>query len=225
MARILVVINEFDAPPGLAGERIVARGWSFDGVNPHGFGRLPTAHTDYGGLVVLGGGQDAWDDAGFPAFKDILRLIRTFDDARKPVLGLCLGGQLLARAFGGSVRRMAGGFERGLIEARSVASPPSIVPPAGASFRTMSWHQDAFTLPPGAVPLLTGDHCASQGFRAGHLCFGFQCHLEATPDIVRVWIRNAKRDMADLESEMARHFPEAMASGTAIIDAWLDLVK
>ena len=132
---VLVIVNAVDAPAGRIAERIAARGWCAEEVLPHrpGAAALPPDASAHDALVVLGGAQDAWDDAGFPAFADELRLLRAFDAAGKPVLGICLGAQLMARAWGAAVRRMANGaFERGLEPMRRVAPEP-LLDAAGAA--------------------------------------------------------------------------------------------
>ena len=97
--RVLVVVNAKDAPAGLVAERIAARGGAIVMVLPHDGAPLPETPTGYDGLVVLGGTQDAWDDADFPAFAAIRRLCRMFDKQGRPVLAICLGAQLLAQAL------------------------------------------------------------------------------------------------------------------------------
>lgn len=225
---ILVIVNAPDAPAGLIAERIAARGWRADAVPPHGGARLPSTPADHDALVVLGGAQDAWDDAGFPAFADEIRLMRAFDAADKPVLGICLGVQLMARAWGAAVRRMGGGaFERGVVAMRRTAAEP-LLDAAGEAPALVSWHRDTFDLPEGAVLFLSSDACAHQGFRIGNASWGFQCHVEATPAILGRWLEKApgiaapERDR--VVADCGPRFAATAAAGAAIIDAWLDRV-
>ena len=232
---LLVVQNSAEAPPGLLGERIAKRSWRMELVCPHdrdadsGFG-LPQSIQDYDALAVLGGPQDAWDEERHPALAGIVGLLRRFLDTGRPVLGICLGGQLLARALGAPVRRMAKGYERGLIP---MTPPPgaslSILPPG--PLRLASWHQDSFDLPQGAELLLSSDSCRHQVFRAGDKVYGFQCHIEATPAIVKGWAdRPEDRDpeaaralRARIETESAQYFQQTMTDAVQIIENWLDL--
>lgn len=226
---VLVIVNATDAPAGLVAERIAARGGRADQRFPHApGGALPPSADDHDGLVVLGGAQDAWDDARFPAFADELRLMRAFDAADKPVLGICLGAQLLARAWGAAVRRMEGGaFERGLVRMRRTAPEP-LMAGAGEAPLLASWHRDTFDLPEGASLFLSSEICPHQGFRVGAASWGFQCHVEATPEILGGWLETSPTldaaERARIAADCGPRFAPAAAAGGAIIDAWLDRV-
>lgn len=228
---VLVIVNAADAPAGQIAERIAARGWRADQVLPHapGAAALPSDASAHDALVVLGGAQDAWDDTGFPAFADELRLLRAFDAAGKPVLGICLGAQLMARAWGAEVRRMPGGaFERGLVPMRRVAPEP-LLDAAGDAPLLASWHRDTFDLPAGATLFLSSEVCAHQGFRIGNASWGFQCHVEATPAILGRWLEKspnlpvAERDR--ITADCGTRFAPAARAGAKIIDAWLDRIS
>ncbi|SBW07202.1 putative GMP synthase (glutamine-hydrolyzing) [uncultured Alphaproteobacteria bacterium] len=228
---LLVIVNAPDAPAGRLAERIAARGWRADEVLPHapGVAPLPASDAGYDALAVLGGAQDAWDDSGFPRFADELRLMRRFDAAGKPVLGICLGAQLMARAWGAEVRRMeTGAFERGLVPMRRVAAEP-LLDAAGDAPLLTAWHRDTFDLPDGATLFLSSAMCAHQGFRIGNASWGFQCHIEATPEILGRWLEKspqiptAERDR--VVADCGPRFAVAARAGAAIIDAWLDRVS
>jgi GMP synthase (glutamine-hydrolysing) len=228
--RVLVVVNALDAPAGQVIARIAARGGVAVEIPAHAAGaKLPETFAAYDALVVLGGAQDAWDDTGFPAFAAIRALMRGFDAEDRPVLAICLGAQLLAQAHGAAVRRMTAGFERGLTPMRAVRPPPDVpdlIAAAGRDPILASWHRDSFDLPEGAHLLLSSAACTHQAFHVGRASFGFQCHIEATPEIVGGWIAKS-RDRAAVEplkDQLGPRFDAASRAGTAIIDAWLDLV-
>lgn len=228
--RVLVVVNAANAPSGLVSARIAARGGAMVEIAPHAEGEsLPGTPRGFDALVVLGGAQDAWDDAGFPAFAAIRALMRSFDAQGLPVLAICLGAQLLAQAHGAAVRRMESGFARGLTPMRALPPPvgvPDLIAAAGSAPLLTSWHRDTFDLPEGASLLLTSETCAHEAFHVGRASFGFQCHIEATPEIVGGWIANSRDPaaVAPLADQLGPRFEAASRAGAAIIDAWLDLV-
>jgi GMP synthase (glutamine-hydrolysing) len=169
-------------------------------------------------VVSLGSEASAWDDrvAWLAAERAVLdRALLT----EVPVLGICFGGQHLARALGGRVSPAARP-EVGWLDVESVA--PDVVPPGP----WLQWHRDAFTLPPGAELLARSDVCV-QAFRRGpHL--GVQFHPEVTPAIAAGWARDypasmdrAGTDLATVRAGTAAHAQRARVRAFALFDAFL----
>src|SRR5512147_1618166 len=113
--RLLVLQHCPVTPVGIVGEQAISRGAELTTLFPHDGDAVPATIGGFDGLIVLGGPMHAEDDAGYPAFAQILALIRECYRANIPVLGLCLGAQLIARAFGRKVYRF-GGLEVGYPE-------------------------------------------------------------------------------------------------------------
>ena len=135
----------------------------------------------FGGLIVLGGPMHAGDDEGYPAFASILSLIRECKQARVPVLGLCLGAQLIARAFGQRVYRFGGlgvGYPTVHLTAAGRADP--LFQGLEPEQRIMQMHEDSFDLPGEPVLLMRNDACKNQAFRIGTSIYGIQAHPEVT---------------------------------------------
>jgi GMP synthase (glutamine-hydrolysing) len=123
-------------------------------------------------LIALGGEMNCDDEAAFPFLSDEKRLLAQAVEQNKAVLGLCLGGQILARALGAEVRQHDG-WEVGWHPIQ-VASAARIV--------AFQWHQDVFDLPAGAQRIASNQFCQNQGFLFGAGAVGLQFHPEATEE-------------------------------------------
>ena len=154
---------------------------------------VPADADRFSGLVFMGGPMSVNDD--LPWIAPALRLIRQAVARHVPVLGHCLGGQLMAKALGGSVSR-AQFKEIGWSEVDIVRDDAADAwfPPTVKSFVTFHWHGETFTIPPGARRVLTGPWCENQGFALGpHL--GLQCHIEMTEELVQSWCDTGRREI------------------------------
>jgi GMP synthase-like glutamine amidotransferase len=162
---------------------------------------VPDSPRDYGGIVFMGGPMSVNDD--LPWIGPALRLIRAAVDAGVPVLGHCLGGQLMAKALGGDVMRNPVkeiGWGEVEVLANDVAA--SWFGPGVRSFSSFHWHGETFTIPPGATRIAASPYCENQAFASGpHL--GMQCHVEMTPDLIRAWCNDWGREV----ERLARRWP------------------
>jgi GMP synthase (glutamine-hydrolysing) len=143
------------------------------------------------GLVFMGGPMCAND--GLPFLRRELELIRQAVNLGIPVLGICLGSQLLAKALGGTVykSRVAeiGWFQ---IEITAGGESDPVFAQLQGPLPVFHWHQDTFDLPAGANLLATAPSCPNQAFRLGRSVYGFQFHPEMTPAMIEDWQRHAK---------------------------------
>lgn len=147
---------------------------------------LPAATAQFSGLVFMGGPMSINDD--LPWIAPALALIRQAVAKDIPVLGHCLGGQLMAKALGGVVSRSpVKEFGWGGV---SVADNPVAREWFGdlSEFESFHWHGETFTLPTAATRLLSNRYCENQAFALGkHLAM--QCHVEMTAEMVRAWCK------------------------------------
>jgi GMP synthase (glutamine-hydrolysing) len=197
--RLLVVQNADDDPLGPVGDWLTEAGVELDVRNLESGATLPDDLTGYAGLLVLGGSASAVDDARAPWLPAVRGLLRDAVAGEVPTLGICLGGQLLAVANGGTVRPNPDGPEFGaqLIAKRAAAGTDPLFGPLPITPDVVQWHFDAITaLPPGAIVLAGSPMCDVQAFRLGRLAWGVQFHIETTPALVRQW---AASDSAALE--------------------------
>jgi GMP synthase (glutamine-hydrolysing) len=180
-------------------------------------------------LIALGGGMSAYDDQ--PFLRDEMRFMRRCVEAGKPVLGICLGSQLLAAALGGTVARAPRpelGFYRVKLLPGAAADP--LFAGAPESFVALHWHFDAFTLPPGAAPLAGSTLTPLQAFRFGERAWGVQFHLEMDAELLRSFVDNGAADLSaagvDAEALLAgsrRELPRMEALAGPFFRRWLAL--
>jgi GMP synthase-like glutamine amidotransferase len=229
--RILVVQNSRTAPAGLVGEALADNGATLVTVAANEGEAIPDID-GFAGLVVLGGPQDAWNDEQGPHFPAVMETIRRFAAADRPVMGICLGAQLAARAYGARVYRHDRP-ELGVhpVTLSTAAADDPLFSGFGPELRLAQWHYDTFEFPDGAVPLAASATCGRQAFRLGRATYGFQFHPEATAAIVRGWAARTKgenrekhRDQFDgLEAALDRDLPAAEVFARTITRRWLAL--
>lgn len=158
----------------------------------------PTDVSAYSGLVFMGGPMSVNDD--LPWIASELSLIREAVRQDIPVLGHCLGGQLIAKALGGSVTKNPV-KEIGWGEVSVVDQPAARVwfGDAPAKFLSFHWHGETFSLPPGATRILESPYCANQAYVLGkHL--GMQCHVEMTREMIETWCAVGQKEIAEAHS-------------------------
>jgi len=191
MSRLLVFQHVAAEPLGTLDPLIRRRGHRIRFVN---FERDPEALPKvdrYRGLVVLGGPMNVEDQARRPHLKVEMKAIEQALHQGKPVLGICLGAQLLAHVLGAPVRRHErpeiGWYDLSLTEAGTADPVLGALGPAASVFQ---WHGRSFALPDGAVHLARTESCEQQAFRWGESAYGLQFHPEVDAALVRRWLAN-----------------------------------
>jgi GMP synthase (glutamine-hydrolysing) len=176
-------------PLGTLHERIRARGHR---IRFHNFQRHPDAQPSverYHGLIVLGGPMNVMDQHRHPHLKTELLAIEAALRQEKPVLGICLGAQLLAHVLGAPVRRHCeqeiGWYD--LITTAPGREDP-VIAHLGEVAPVFQWHGCTYDLPSGAVQLARTDSCEQQAFRFGSNAYGFQFHMEADEAMIERWL-------------------------------------
>ncbi|WP_027035574.1 type 1 glutamine amidotransferase [Mesorhizobium ciceri] len=228
--RVLVVQNYDNTGLGQVGAALAEAGADLDLRLPYKGDPLPDDAAGHDAMVVLGGGQNALADDEYPYFPALLELTRDFADKDRAVLGICLGSQLVARAFGGE-NRIGGANEFGWhgVSLTADAKGDPVLGALPEKFPIFQWHDDTFVLPEAAVRLAGNDVAENQAFRVGRAVYGFQFHFEADRPMVKDWSTSFAPTIAarhpdwagKLDGEMARNGPDADAAGLAIARAWV----
>ena len=236
MPRILVFQHVAAEPLGTLDPLIRRRGHRIRFVN---FERDPEALPNvdrYQGLVVLGGPMNVGDQHARPHLRTELLAIERMLAQGKPVLGICLGAQLLAHVLGAPVQRNETP-EIGWYPLRKTAEGMTdpVLAPLQAETPVFQWHGCRFDIPKDAVHLAQSPHCAQQAFRHGDNAYGFQFHLEMDERLVERWLANPAyreelagsglpHDADAIRAQTRQHIAAMQEQADAVFNNFLDLV-
>lgn len=226
--RVLVVEHEDGAPAGWLGEWLVEEGLELDVRRPYadGPGSLPEDLSAHDALLVLGGGMDAWDDAGHPWLAPTRDLVRAAAADGVPTLGLCLGHQLAVLALGGEVGRNPAGATIAVMPVGwepAVADDPLLAAVRGAG-RASHWNVDVATrLPDGATVLARTPDGAPQAARLSGSVWGVQCHPEAGPTILTRWAEDDGEPHRAAGVDVDGFLADATESAPRLRESWRPL--
>jgi GMP synthase (glutamine-hydrolysing) len=187
--RLLVIQHEDACPPAWFGEWLRGAGVQLDVLAAHRGDDVPSDLGRHDGLLVLGGEMSANDDATCDWLEPTKGLIETVVGADQPLLGICLGHQLMTAALGGEVTRNPNGHAGGLTPVALTGEGHADPLLAGFDgLRSVQWNGEiAARLPEGAVTLATAPDGTVQAARFGERAWGVQFHPEASPEVFRRW--------------------------------------
>lgn len=181
-------------------------------------------------LVILGGPIGAYEEGLYPWVIDELRLIERRLEAQRPLLGICLGAQLIARALGSRVypgRAKEIGWSPLHLSAAGERS--CLTDLAGCGYQVLHWHGDTFDLPSQAQRLASTELTENQAFAFGDRVLGLQFHLEVDAGEIERWLIGHAHEIAalsgvtplDLRADSARYGPSLTTSAATCMSRWL----
>ena len=214
---ILCVVHHAPCDVGLVGAPLRRRGAPVRVVQPNRGDPLPPPDR-LAGAVVFGGAMSANDDHD-RAIRDELRFVGTALAAGLPLLGICLGAQLMARALGGRVApRPDGLWEIGY---RTLEPTPQGAALFGAARVFPHWHGEGFSLPEGATRLASGAGFPEQAFAFGPRALAVQFHPELGRARLRRWLREHPEDLARPGADAPAQVTADDAAARPAVVAWL----
>lgn len=185
--------------PGLIKSELEKAGWLLDiRMMERPGSTLPGDLTGFNALIIMGGPMNVYEEDDYPYLRQVNWLIKEAIDKDMPVLGACLGGQLVAKALGAPVFRNPVpeiGWYGMRLTAAGIQSP--FFKDLPGEFPVFHWHNDTFALPGGASHLAATADCANQAFSYGLRILALQFHLEITPVIIHDWLREWTGDIEE----------------------------
>lgn len=177
-------------------------------------------------LIVMGGPMSVNDEAQFPWLVEEKHFIKQMIEAKKPVLGICLGAQLIASAMGAGVSANSD-KEIGWFPVESVESDNACAFKFPKQVDVFHWHGETFALPEGAVLLAKSSGCKNQAFQLGSHVIGLQFHLETTPDSAKTIVEHCADELVfgkyiQSESEILSAPSERYTSINSLMASILD---
>jgi GMP synthase (glutamine-hydrolysing) len=231
MKRVLFIQNGEQDRPGLFAKVLRDHGVALDIVEAGCGEKIPTDLDRWAGIAVGGGGMSAYETERYPFLRDEETLIRSARAAGKPLLGMCLGAQLMAGALGGKVFPNQA-KEIGFYDVRfTPAAADDFLWQGHTTFRPVQWHGDTFSLPPGAVRLASSDLTENQLFRLDDTSYGLQFHLEIDEPVLTEmvetddgWLPQNGVDPQQFLREARVAIPKVEPIARSVFGRWLKLL-
>jgi GMP synthase (glutamine-hydrolysing) len=183
--KVLLIVHQNTSDPGRVGSILQELGFELDMRCPNIGELLPSGLTEHDGVVIFGGPMSANDGHDMPGIGAELEFISRVMDAGKPVLGICLGAQLIAKVLGAGVTKHPEGLAE--IGYTRVSPTPEGRSFLGKSMMVYQWHREGFELPAGVTLLAEGETFRNQAFRYGDTVFALQFHPEVTLETIKRW--------------------------------------
>lgn len=231
MQEIWVIQHIPQETPGTLAELLTERGFKLKFFHPYLGDAVPTHPENIAGLVVMGGPMGVYDTEQHPNLLQEMQLIRSAHQAEVPVIGICLGSQLIAASLGAEVKA-SGSKEIGWHNVKRQSSTDPLFGQLPEQFMGFHWHGDIFDLPQGAELLASSMQTAHQAYRVGKHTYGLLFHMEVTPQIVQDMVQAFQDELgqeglsgAEILSDSRTLLPELRKLARQVFGAWVDLVS
>ena len=232
MKPLLCIRHEQDVPLGVIEDFFLERRVPYVCCDAYAVSEWPSVE-EASALIVLGGSMSADEIDRYPFLAETRRLIRRAVDRDLPLMGICLGSQLLARELGAPVRRLRrrnAGFHPLAATEAGLADP--LIAPFVRGGPVLHFHEDTFDVPASGELLLTGAGGTNQAFRTGKCAYGVQFHFEITEREIKSWTdsigpealaRDWGTSQDRLLSETSRHLEAQQQNARRLMQKFLGL--
>jgi len=195
--------------------------------------KIPQSMDATRGLIVMGGPMSVYDHERFPFLLEEQRLIEQALKEEKPVLGICLGSQLLAATLGAEVKK---GKQKEIgwhpVALKASAAADALWQALPSRFTAYHWHGDVYDLPRGAVALAASELTPCQGFRYGEKAYGFLFHMEVTEKIIKNMVKEFSGELeaeniaaGSIIAKTKDYLPELQTIGDRVFGRWVKSIE
>lgn len=232
MTTVYVLQHIHCETPGIISECLKAEKIATEFIRTYEGSRIPKSLANASGLIVMGGPMGVYDHEQFPFLLEEQRLIEAALKDDKPVLGVCLGSQLLAATLGAEVKR---GTQKEIgwhpVELLEGAGGDRLWSGLPTRFTGFHWHGDVFDLPDGSIALAKSDLTPCQGFRYGP-AYGFLFHMEVTATIIKDLCIEFRQELdaeniaaASIIRKIEDYLPNLQSAGKTVFNRWAQLIR
>ncbi len=228
MQSVLVLQHTPSEALGTIEDVLRGHGIGFGYIQTYAGKPVPQEMADKSGLIVMGGPMGVYEKAKYPFLSDEMRLIESALTLGRPILGVCLGSQLLAAVLGAEVKK---GERKELgwhaVTLSKFAAQDSLFADVKPEFWPFHWHGDVFSLPEEAVGLASSRQTPCQAFRYGKNAYGVLFHLEVTQEQISQMLsdfaqelREAGGEASEISDQIPRHLPVLQEIGSHVFGRW-----
>ncbi len=187
---ILIIKHIKIEGPGSIEEFLKNTNWNLKTVDLSKEESLHNSFKNIAAIISLGGPMNVYEEDKYRFLKDEGEFLKKAIQEKIPILGICLGAQLLAKACGARVRKAPTneiGWHK--VSLTKEGKTDQLFVAVSSELEVFQWHEDTFGIPEGAVHLAESRACPNQAFRFGSNAYGLQFHIEVTPEMVESWIK------------------------------------
>ncbi len=233
MNKALVLQHIEAEPPGLIGEALISKGFDLEYCHGYQGQQIPKTLEAYEALVVMGGPMGVYEADQFSFLKKEIKLIENALKLEKPILGVCLGSQLLAHVLGAKVypgpQKEIGWYS---VDLCPDASKDQLLKNTPRSFIGFHWHGDIFDLPAETVCLAKSELTACQAYRYGTNVYGFLFHMEVNREMIHRWtgrfseeLTSAKINSDAILQKSAEYLKPLQITGREVFTRWAETIN